>query len=117
VAGEYIPEQVQRMLVALDEMTSSIMTTEVVPGKTVKHMELKIKLFLTEFDLLNQQVKTAKDKPKIITSFNFMCLLNLPQLTLRFGPLRNLWEGGWVQRRRLYCHVQTISPQRTETQL
>jgi hypothetical protein len=95
VAGEYIPEQVQRMLVALDEMISSIMITEVVPGKTVEHMELKIKLFLTEFDLLDQQVKTAKEKPKIITSFNFMCLLNLPQLTLRFGPLRNLWEGGY----------------------
>jgi hypothetical protein len=95
VAGEFVPEQIQRMLVALDEMLSSIMISEVIVGKTVPHMELKIKLFLTEFDLLDQQVKTCMDKPKVITSFNFLCLLNLPKLTERFGPLRNFWEGGF----------------------
>lgn len=95
VAGEFLPEQVQRMLVALDEMLSSIMIEEVIPGVTVPHMELKIKQFLTEFDLLDQQVKSKTDKPKVFTSFNFMSLLNLPKLTERFGPLRNLWEGGY----------------------
>jgi hypothetical protein len=94
VAGEFVPEQVQNMLVALDNMLSSIMVPRVVPGVTVPNMELKIKHFLTEFDLLDQQVKTKGTKPKIITSFNFLCLLNLPQLTERFGPLRNFWEGG-----------------------
>lgn len=94
VAGEYVPEQVQNMLVALDNMLSSIMISEVVPGVTVPNMELKIKSFLTEFDLLDQQVKTKGTKPKVITSFNFLCLLNLPRLTERFGPLRNFWEGG-----------------------
>lgn len=95
VAGDYEPEQVERMLVALDEMLSSIMVDEVVPGVTVPTMELKIKTFLTEFDLLDQQLKTPKDKPKVVTSFNYMCLLNLPALTERFGPLRNLWEGSY----------------------
>jgi len=95
VAGEFIPQQVELMLVALEEMISSIMVSEVVPGKTVHKMEIKIKCFLTEFDLLDQQVKEIKDKPKVISSFNFLCLLNLPRLTERFGPLRNLWEGGF----------------------
>ena len=94
VAGEYIPEQVERMLVALEKMLQSVMVEEVVPGKTIPEMELHIKLFLTEFDLLDQQVKIVGAKPKIISSYNFMCLLNLPELTKRFGPLRNLWEGG-----------------------
>jgi hypothetical protein len=94
VAGEFVPKQVQNMLVALDDMLSSIMISEVVPGTTIANMELKIKHFLTEFDLLDQQVKTRGTKPKVITSFNFLCLLNLPRLTERFGPLRNFWEGG-----------------------
>jgi hypothetical protein len=82
-------------LVALGEMLESIMVEEVVPGITIARMELKIKLFLTEFDLLDQQVKIVGAIPKIISSFNFMCLLNLPKATERFGPLRNLWEGGF----------------------
>jgi hypothetical protein len=32
---------------------------------------------------------------KLLSCFNFMCLLNLPEATVRFGPLRNLWEGGF----------------------
>jgi hypothetical protein len=76
-------------------MLESIMVEEVVPGKTIENMELKIKHFLTEFDILDQQVKTVGTKPKIIASFNFICLPNLLELTRRFGPLRNLWEGGF----------------------
>jgi len=106
VAGAFVPEQVQNMLVALDDMLSSIMVPEVVPGVTVPHMELKIKHFLTEFDLLDQQVKTKGAKPKVITSFNFLCLLNLPKLTERFGPLRNFWEG----QRRGEMGIQEIKP-------
>jgi hypothetical protein len=31
--------------------------------------------------------------PKFRSSYNFACLLNLPDLIREFGPLRNLWEG------------------------
>ena len=32
--------------------------------------------------------------PTWITSYNFVCLLNLPTMLATFGPLRNYWEGG-----------------------
>jgi hypothetical protein len=34
------------------------------------------------------------DKPTWITSYNFICLTNIPQIMLQFGPVWNLWEGG-----------------------
>jgi hypothetical protein len=95
VAGFYAPSQVEQVLVALQAMISAVMIAEVVPSTTCDNMEYRIKHFLAEFDLLDQQVKTAANVPKIISSFNFVCLLNLPKLTQMYGPLRNLWEGSF----------------------
>jgi hypothetical protein len=87
--------QVERTLVALDLLLVSVMCKEVIPGTTIREMELAVKRFLTEFDLLDQQIKTAADRPRVVSVHNLLCLLNLPELTRRYGPLRNLWEGGW----------------------
>jgi hypothetical protein len=71
------------------------MAPYVEPGTTGNRLELSIKRFLTEFDLLDQQLRTSKDIPKVISSFNYVSLLNLPETAERFGPLRNLWEGSY----------------------
>jgi hypothetical protein len=34
-----------------------------------------------------------KDRPSAIESYNFACLMNIPQAMQLFGPLRELWEG------------------------
>jgi hypothetical protein len=34
------------------------------------------------------------EKPTWITSYNFICLTNIPKIMQQFGPVRNLWEGG-----------------------
>ena len=39
--------------------------------------------------------KTKKRKPGCISCSNFMCLLNLPNIMRKFGPLVNLWEGSY----------------------
>jgi hypothetical protein len=31
-----------------------------------------------------------------LTSYNFICLLNLPTVMERYGPITNLWEGGMM---------------------
>lgn len=95
LAGHYAPTQVERVLVTMQAMIADIMTPEVIPEITCQNMEYRIKCFLAEFDLLDQQVKTEDSVPKIVSSFNFVCLLNLPHLTHMFGPLRNLWEGSY----------------------
>jgi hypothetical protein len=87
--------QGERTLVALDLLLISVMCKEVIPGKTIPEMELAVKRFLTELDLLDQQVKKKSEKARVVSVHNFLCLLNLPELTRRYGPLRNLWEGGW----------------------
>jgi len=55
-----------------------------------------IRLFLNKFDALDKKIRqsTKEHKPKWIASYNFMCLLNLPDTMRQFGPLPNLWEGG-----------------------
>ena len=57
-------------------------------------MEFQIKLFLTLFDDLDEKMREPDDKPKLITTYNFFSLLNLPVASGMLGPLRNVWEGG-----------------------
>ena len=39
---------------------------------------------------------SQKIRPRWLTSYNFLCLPNMVKVIERFGPLRYLWEGGWV---------------------
>ena len=71
------------------------MVSKVIAGETASKIDFTVKRFLAEFDRLDQQLKAAKDTPKVISSFNYLCLLNLAQITERFGPIRNLWEGSF----------------------
>jgi hypothetical protein len=40
---------------------------------------------------------SSTDKPTYgwLTSYNFICLLNLPHVVERYGPIVNLWKGGY----------------------
>ena len=40
-------------------------------------------------------MRNETTKPVWLTSYNFMCLLNLPQVAAQLGPIRNLWEGNF----------------------
>jgi len=40
------------------------------------------------------ETKPSNDVPQWITKYNYMCLLNIPEVMLSFGPVRNYWEGG-----------------------
>ena len=64
----------------------------------------QIKCFLSVFDILDNHIPKKKLKkakntnvsppPMWVTSYNYVCLLNLPDIMKEFGPLPNLWEGG-----------------------
>jgi hypothetical protein len=86
-------DHVKKCLLSLIEMIQVGMTTAV--DKSVCDlMEYKIKSFLTHFAKLDGEVNQKRDKPTWVTSYNFSSLLNLPGIMARYGPLRNLWEGG-----------------------
>ena len=36
------------------------------------------------------------DIPKWLGKYNFLCLLNVPDILRKYGPIRNYWEGGVI---------------------
>jgi len=73
----------------------------------VADVDRHIKLFLSRFDEFDRNMKSDQDKtPQWLSSYNFICLTNLPAVLATFGPIRNLWEGGGQGEKML----QTIKP-------
>jgi hypothetical protein len=64
------------------------------PLEYANTLEIRIRLFLSAFDRLDLATRTSRyATPRWVTSYNFMCLLNIPGIVRRFGPFRNLYEG------------------------
>ncbi|KAL7573340.1 hypothetical protein ACA910_011703 [Epithemia clementina (nom. ined.)] len=62
-----------------------------------EEIDFWVKRFLSCYAKVDQGLQSSEDsheKPSWVTSYNFMSLLNLPDAVRRFGPLRNIWEGG-----------------------
>ena len=84
---------VTALIAALVAMVARLMTRTI----TVEHIidiDRHIKLFLSAYEKFDLANRNSNDTPSWITSYNFCCLLNYPELIEEFGPLRNLWEGG-----------------------
>jgi hypothetical protein len=82
----------------LHSMIAHIMSASATDD-SILAMNIRIKLFLSIFDrvtcsMVPTKNETTRKKPKWLTSYNFVCLLNIPEATRHLGPLRNLWEGG-----------------------
>lgn len=86
--------QVRDVVLALGDMLECIMGAAVIE-ETPKKARVLIKWFLHKFDVLDVSLRRGKDSPAIISKYNFMCLMNIPLIMERFGPIRNLWEGGF----------------------
>ena len=84
---------VQEMLFSLRLMISHIMESEMT-ADMIKNIERHILLFLNYFDQFDTNMRKSNEKPTWLTSYNFLCLLNLPKTIEEFGPIRNYWEGG-----------------------
>ena len=81
------------MLQALAFMVANVMTP-VTSTAIILKVERSIKIFLTAFDKFDAGLRKPEQKPTWVTSYNFTCLLNLPDVMNNYGPLLNLWEGG-----------------------
>jgi len=81
------------MVVALHSMIATIMVTSV-EAETITEVRRRIQVFLNAFHTFDKAIRSDKEKPTWITSYNFMCLMNIPDNMEKFGPMRNLWEGG-----------------------
>jgi len=78
---------------ALKAMISRLMCNTVTEAH-IADTERHIRIFLSCMEKFDEGMRASTDKPTWVTSYNFVCLLNLPDVMREFGPLRNLWEGG-----------------------
>ena len=53
------------------------------------------RLLLTKYDKWDVHMRGEKGTPTWITKYNFVCLLKLPRVMRKLGPLINLGEGGF----------------------
>jgi hypothetical protein len=84
---------VKNTLKNLQAMIARVMA-DAVTDESICDVDCHIKKFLTSFHKMDQAMLQQGNKLTWITSYNFICLTNIPQVMHQFGPVRNLWEGG-----------------------
>jgi hypothetical protein len=108
-------ENVQTVLSVIESLVNMIsnLMTRVVDKHHIAQTTYLIKQFLSAYHALDdtlyrhyssmtrkrahhESLVTSKRTYGWLTSYNFICLLNLPHVMERYGPLVNLWEGGFI---------------------
>lgn len=64
----------------------------------VSKLDYCVRIYLSAFDSIDRKVPKPKKgvketRPTVISRYNHLCLLNLPEVMEKFGPLPDLWEG------------------------
>jgi hypothetical protein len=83
---------IHAVVASLKAMVSRLMGKSMTES-AVLDVERHIKIFLTSFEAFDCAMRGAENTPTWISSYNFICLTNLPAVLREFGPLRNMWEG------------------------
>jgi len=83
---------IHSVVASLKAMVSRLMGRSMTE-EVILDVERHIKIFLTSFEAFDCAMRGSEDKPTWISSYNFICLTNLPSVLREFGPLRNMWEG------------------------
>ena len=100
---EYIPPISSRYTCSIDVVTESVITMQAfiqrLMQKTyteslINETENYIKKILTCLNEWDNESKQKDSKPVWLLSYSLLNLLNFPDMTKRYGPVRNLWEGG-----------------------
>jgi hypothetical protein len=84
---------VQQMLFSLKVLISHIMDSSM-SLEAIRNTERHIKIFLNYFEHFDKGMRKKDEVPTWISSYNFICLTNIPETMRKFGPIRNYWEGG-----------------------
>ena len=90
-APDIPPASVEAVLLSLGEVLRCVMCPRVSPP-LVNRTRYAIRVFLSHYDSLTRPLQ--QKTPAVLSSYNFTCLLNIPDAMERFGPLRCIWEGG-----------------------
>jgi hypothetical protein len=86
-------ETVMATVASLDEMISLVMVREIPNEEYYSTLDRKIRIFLTHFADMEERLPLKKRLPTWLSCYNFLSLLNLPDVIRDYGPIRNIWEG------------------------
>jgi hypothetical protein len=86
-------ETVLATVSSLDELISLIMVQSIPGEEYYSILERKIRIFLTHFADMEDKLPSKKKLPSWLSCYNFLSLLNLPDVIRNYGPIRNIWEG------------------------
>jgi hypothetical protein len=86
-------EKVQEVVVSLDRMMSWLMVEEIDSEGYYTELERNIRVFLTTFADMEECLTSKNELPTWLSAFNFLSLLNLPDIVRAYGPVCNIWEG------------------------
>ena len=92
VMATLLPQLIQ----AAHHLVVQVMCHGTHEGPTPSTIDHSVQDFLdlyAKYDALLKATKAAA-QPSWVSSYNFLCLLNLPEMAKNYGPLRMFWEGG-----------------------
>ena len=88
--------EVLQFMHAWTRVYSLLMVGEIVDQEYYSSLLKRIMLFLSMLDKVDQGFRVDESSvPRWISTYNWICLMNLPEMVRMFGPIRLLWEGGW----------------------
>ena len=85
-------EYMLELVTSLNHMISYLLSPNTKYGG-IGYIEVIIRKFLIIYDNIDSRMG-KKNQPSWLTQYNFLCLLNLPNVMRQFGSVRNMWEGG-----------------------
>ena len=85
-------ENILLLVNLLTEMIGIIMSASTLYDE-IDYIELLIRKFLNYYNLLDKEITNNNELPTWMTQYNFLCLLNIPNIMRRYGCCRNIWEG------------------------
>ena len=79
---------------SLDDLIALLMVESIEHNSYYISVERSVRDFLTHFADMDAKLQRKTDTTSWLLSYNFLSLLNLPNIIREYGPLRLIWEGG-----------------------
>ena len=81
-------------LESLDDLIALLMVDSITEESYYGDVDCSIRVFLTHFADMDAKLQRKAETPSWLSSYNFLSLLNLPDVIREYGPLQVIWAGG-----------------------
>ena len=74
----------------------NLIITKNIDREYLYKIDVSIKRFLTMLNYIDANISSKNEKTIWISCYNFMYFVNVPKIMKYYGPIGNLWEGGYI---------------------